>query len=267
MQVLSNISAAPQAGPASNPALLWPAGPAMLRLPEDDVHVWCARLDRPAGRTHLDEQVLSSDERERTARFRFPSDRLRFVAARAILRTLAGRYLELPGSAVWFRYGPFGKPSLDERQGLGLRFNLAHSGGLAVYAFARSREVGVDVEAEQSIRRPAAVPDSFFTASERQAIADLPADARRRAALTLWTRKEAYLKAVGCGLQLDPNDFEVSVPPVSPALLRVPDRLADGRRWILHDVPPAPGFAGCLCVEGDPSEVRAWSWNPADEVE
>lgn len=222
--------------------------------------MWSARLDAAAEQIQSIWQVLSSDERERAERFRFPQDRLRFVAARVILRALAGRYLEMPGSAVRFRYGPFGKPSLDARHGSELRFSVAHCGEVAVYAFVRLREVGVDVEAVQSARLRAGVPDSSFSPAERQALNAVPAERRRLAGLGLWTRKEAYLKALGYGLQQDLASFEVSVPPAAPALLRAPDLQAEAKTWGLYDLQPAQGFVGALCVEGG-ADLRAWSWS------
>lgn len=224
--------------------------------------MWSARLDADPEQIQSGWQVLSSDERERAERFRFPSDRLHFVAARLILRALAGRYLEMSGAAVRFRYGPFGKPALDAGHGSDLRFNVAHSGEVAVYAFARQREVGLDVEAGHSARLLAGVPDSVFSAAERDAVTALPPEHRRLATLGLWTRKEAYLKALGCGLQQDPDSFEVSVPPAAPALLRAPGGLAEENRWVLYDLHPAQDFVGALCAEGE-AEVQAWSWGQA----
>jgi len=224
--------------------------------------VWCARLGAFPEQIQPCWQMLSSDERARAERFRFSSDRLHFVVARVMLRTLAGRYLGMPGSAVRFRYGPFGKPALDDCHGSDLRFNVAHSGGLAVYAFTRLREVGLDLEAEPLARLLAGVSDSFFTAAERQALAAIAPERRRLATLVLWTRKEAYLKALGCGLQQDLQSFEVSVPPLPPALLRVPDGHAEERRWFLYDLQPARDLVGTLCVENQ-AQVRAWSWSHA----
>ena len=246
----------------SPPVLTWPGGPREVRLPAGEVHVWSARLDAKPEQIQAGWQVLSSDERERADRFRFSQDRLHFVAARVILRALVGRYLEIPGTAARFRYGPFGKPSLDAGHGSDLRFNVAHSGEVALYAFARLREVGLDVEAVRSARVLAGVSDSSFSEAERQALTALSPERRGLATLGLWTRKEAYLKALGSGLQQDLASFEVSVPPAAPALLRAPALQADAKTWGLHDLQPAPDFVGALCVEGG-SEVRAWSWNPA----
>jgi 4'-phosphopantetheinyl transferase len=234
-------------------------GPQEVRLPGDEAHLWCAWLDAKPEQVQMCWQNLSSDERERAERFRFPVDREHFVVGRFVLRMLVSRYLRLPGSALRFRYGPFGKPTLDGGHGSSLRFNAAHSGGLAVYAFADRQEVGVDLEAEHSARSQAGVPDSCFTPAEQQALAALAPGQRQRATLALWTRKEAYLKALGCGLQQAPSSFEMSVPPAPPALLREPWGERDARSWFLSELQPAPGLVGTVCMESR-VKVKAWSW-------
>lgn len=243
-------------------SLAWPVGPQEARLSANEVHVWCARLDARPDQVSLYWQTLSSDEKERAERFRFPVDRERFVIARFVLRMLAGRYLGLPGSSLRFRYGPFGKPTLDGGHGSSLRFNVAHSGGLAVYAFADRQEVGVDLETEHTARLQAGVPDSCFTPAEQQALATLAPGQRRQVMLALWTRKEAYLKALGCGLQHAPSSFEMSVPPAPPALLREPRGERDARSWFFSDLQPAPGLVGTLCMESRVN-VELWSWQQA----
>jgi phosphopantetheinyl transferase len=115
------------------------------------------------------EALLTDAERERAARFRHAPDRARFVAARAWLRRLLGERLGVPARAVPIDYSPTSKPGLPWGN---WRFNVSHSGDLAAYAFARGREVGVDVEAITGGEAP-----HFFHA---------------------WTRKEALFKAMGC---------------------------------------------------------------------
>jgi len=207
-------------------------------------------------------EVLSCDERERAERFRFALDRLRFLVARGVLRMLLGRYLGMPASEVRLRYGMFGKPALADWHGSDLHFNLAHSGEVAVYGFTRLRKVGLDVESGQLRPLMPGVPECSFTAAEQRALAALPATRRTLASLTLWTRKEAYLKALGCGLQQDLSSFEISVPPAAPALLRRVDEDAKQSNWFFNDLQPARNFVGTLCVENE-AETRLWSWRQA----
>jgi 4'-phosphopantetheinyl transferase len=246
--------AAPEIGQASL-ACAWPFGPRDPQLLPGDVHVWAAWLARSDERVQQSWDVLSEDERQRTERFQFPSDRRRFLVARGVLRMLLGRYLGIASSAVRFCYGDFGKPTLDYWHESDLQFNLAHSGELAVYAFNRSRKLGIDVEAQ---KQPIVIPEfseSSFTARERRALSAVPSGCRQRALLTLWTRKESYLKALGCGLQQDLSSFDVSVPPAPPALLRSPNNLEDNTRWRFYDLDPARDFSCTLCVANTEQSV------------
>ena len=106
------------------------------------------------------------------------------------------------------------------------------------------------------------VPECLFTAAEQHALAGLLTARRTLASLTLWTRKEAYLKALGCGLQQDLSNFEISVPPAAPAVLRRVDEDAERSHWFFYDLQPAQNFVGTLCVESK-AETRLCSWRQA----
>src|SRR5205085_2573900 len=108
------------------------------------VHVWRANLDRTAEDVRQFQQLLSVDEQERAARYHFPRDRDHFIVGRGLLRTILGHYLERDPAGLSFCYNPQGKPGLDRESALA--FNVAHSHGLALYAFTQGRAVGVDVE-------------------------------------------------------------------------------------------------------------------------
>src|SRR5436190_20707215 len=126
----------------------WSGPPPNLGLRESDVHVWRAFLDSDPRRIDRLAKVLSQDERERATRFAVRQDRDRFIAARSILRLILGRYSGRAPSTIEFAYGSAGKPRVASPQSdVTIAFNVSHSGGLAVYAFARNREVGIDVEA------------------------------------------------------------------------------------------------------------------------
>src|SRR3712207_5217786 len=110
------------------------------------VHVWRAGLDASPVALQQYRATLAPEERERADRFYFERDRTRFTVARGVLRAILGRYLRLEPARLRFRYQPYGKPELDiSERPLPLRFNVSHSAGLALYAVAPDREVGVDV--------------------------------------------------------------------------------------------------------------------------
>jgi len=172
-------------------------------LPEtDEVHVWRIALDSAA--VDLPERLdtLSSDERARADRFRFPSDRAAYVLTRAIARELLADYCGVAPTMLTFDYGPAGKPRLTGDNAP--RFNISHSGMLAVIAIAR-REVGIDVE-----RRKPPLPEvspAVFSANEAREIRS--ADDPLIAFYDIWTRKEALVKAMGTGLGKSVSDLVV----------------------------------------------------------
>ncbi len=235
------------------------------RLPvlgKDEVHVWRASLDMAPASIRRALTVLSADERRRADRFRFSVHGDRFVAARAVLRGLLGHYLELPPSGVPLCAGPTGRPVLpsDFRDG-GVEFNLTHSGDRTLIAVARDRAVGVDLE---RLRRGVAherLADRFFTPSEAEALRDVPPAVRPIAFFACWTRKEAFLKATGTGLQHGlPHalrEFAVTVSPFEPPEIR---QFPGGtRRWSLTDLDVGAGYAAALAVEGN-ARMRLFEW-------
>jgi len=237
----------------------WQSPPEALTLPAGEVHVWRAVLDRPAEEQASLAQTLSPEEEERAARFYFEQDGRRFVAGRAILRTLLGRYLEAPPGAIQFQYGPQGKPSLAAGCGDGsLRFNLSHSHDLALYAFARRRAVGVDVERLRALSDVAAMARRFFSPREVAAVQAARAERRETVFLEIWTRKEAYIKALGEGLSRPLRGFSVALGEERAPLLHVEGDEAEAGRWRLQPLFPDPAYTAAVAVEGDGWKLSCW---------
>lgn len=239
----------------------WAAPPNELLLPGDEVHVWRAELDGPARLSTLSKS-LSPSEINSANRFRFLRDRDRFLMVRSVLRLLLGRYLRQDPSTLQFVTNEFGKPALvSEKTARPLRFNLSHSRGIALFAFVRGREVGIDVEQVRPDRFEPAIVHQFFAPDE---IAELEAlDPRLRVAgfFNCWTRKEAYIKARGLGFSLPLDTFCVSLRPGSAAvLLRDASDPAQTSVWSLRELQPGGGYVGCLAVEGHNWQLKSWQW-------
>lgn len=233
----------------------------VARHPElggDEVHVWRAFLDAPAGALARYREVLSADETDRASRYHFEKDSLHFVVARGALRMLLGRYAGLPPRSLRFESNEYGKPSLAGAEAL--RFNLSHSHGVALYAFALGRELGVDLEYVREDFDCAQLAGNFFSPREVEALLALPGAERRRAFFDCWARKEAYIKARGMGLSLPLHGFDVSLSPGEPAALLRADDAWRGRPWSLVELRPGGLYAGALAVEGDGWGLRLWQW-------
>ena len=178
--------------------------------------------------------VLSESERQRASRFTFERDRKRFVAARATLRRLLAARLGVQPHEVELVYGQYGKPALGGRSAnSGLRFNVSYCDDLAVYAFARGREIGVDVEAVRWFADADDVAARFFSSAEYEAYAALDALDKPSGFFNCWTRKEAFIKAIGDGLNHPLQSFDVS-------------RVSG---WEIESFVPAPGFVAAVVTE------------------
>lgn len=228
--------------------IAWETPARWPRLRDDEIHVWCVGLDEAADAAAL-AACLSASERERAGGLPSSAHRRRFVVARATLRRLLGRYLGQEPGAVVFAHGAHGKPFLPQG---GLHFNVSHTQGLALYAIASVREVGVDVEWMRPQVAHERIAARFFALEEREMLAQVPAEERRVAFYHIWTRKEAYLKACGDGLAAGLGTFAVSLE--AEALLRSDE----GRRWKLVAWEPADGYVAALCGAGVDWRMRDW---------
>lgn len=238
----------------------WLTPPERPRLSAGEIHVWRASLVRRDEELEALHGSLSGDEVRRADRFHFPRDRRSFIAARGILREILGRYLRTPPELVRFGYNAYGKPMLrDAGERPPLRFNVSHSGGLALYAVAVGREVGVDVESLRDDLVCVDVAGHFFSRQEVGVLRALPEHSRTRAFFNCWTRKEAYIKARGMGLSLPLDCFDVSLAPGEPAaLLATRGGEPDAERWSLHEVEVGPDHVAAVCAEGAGWRIRCW---------
>ena len=207
------------------------------------VEVVVAALQASAAAQRAFSELLSSSERQRAARFKLERDRRRFIVARATLRRLLAQRLAARPEAIEITYGAHGKPALAQ----GLRFNVSHCDDLAVYAFSESREVGIDVEAVRELDDADDLAEHFFSRGENEAYRGLAAHERPLGFFNCWTRKEAFVKALGEGLSHPLDGFDVSLAPREAAkILRVAQRPGDECGWRLESFRPAPGFVAAV---------------------
>jgi 4'-phosphopantetheinyl transferase len=243
-------------------ALAWRAEPGTLRLEQDRVDVWRIGLDRPAAAHDRLQEMLARDELARAERFAFPELRRRFVVARGALRHILGRYTGFAPDRLRFAYGSHGKPFLAEPAVDGLFFNLAHSGDTALCAVTEAGLVGVDVERRRPLEDLAGLAGRCFSRREQDELARVAADERETAFFTCWTRKEAYLKALGAGLSAPLDGFDVTLGRRRPAaLLAIDGDRAAARRWTLLDLPVGSGLAGAVAVAAPQVTARLLQWD------
>jgi 4'-phosphopantetheinyl transferase len=190
------------------------------------------------------ERVLAPAELARAARFRVDHLRRSFVLARGALRALLAGYLRTSASGIEFKYGAKGKPSLAMAS---ISFNASHSGSLAVFAFACGAEIGVDVERIRPMQEMQGIADHFFCPEEAAELMSLLPEERERAFFLCWTRKEAYIKALGDGLSIALNGFRVTMRPDQPArFIHLRGNTIAAKDWTLHDLQLTSNYAAAL---------------------
>jgi 4'-phosphopantetheinyl transferase len=215
---------------------------------DEDVEIVVTGLAAGSEGVRASEAVLSDDERVRADRFTCDRHRRRFVVARARLRRLLGARLGERPESVELVYGAHGKPALAPRfADSDLRFNLSHCGDLAVYALASGREVGVDVEAIHEFPDADHVAARFFSPREYEGYRALDPHDRPLAFFNCWTRKEAFVKAIGAGVFHPLDSFDVTLAPGEPArILRVENTPGEECGWRLERFSPAAGFVAAV---------------------
>jgi 4'-phosphopantetheinyl transferase len=218
------------------------------RLGNNSVQVWLIEFARFSSEEEIWKTRLIAEEQERASRYRFAWDRKQYAVTRGCLRWLLGLYLGVEPLSIEIRYAEHGKPYLAAPYG-DLQFNVSHSDGLALLAFGRGEMLGVDVELVREDVEVDEIAKRFFSPAEQAALARLPAEQRRQAFFRCWTRKEAFIKAIGEGLSLPLHQFDVSVDPEQPAtLLATRPVSTEAVQWSLHDLVVPRGYAAALAV-------------------
>jgi 4'-phosphopantetheinyl transferase len=216
------------------------------------VDVWRILLTHPE-LAHDAAGILSDDERDRAARFRFERDRSRFVAAHIALRRVLATALDADPASIVFGSGMHGKPFVAVPSS-SLEFNLSHSGDYALLALATGRPVGVDIERIADLEHDS-VARQFFSAAEAAKLHGVDGGRKAAAFAACWTRKEAYLKASGAGVTAGLDHFDVALLPDEPVQLLADRRDPDAGRWKLVNLDAPDGYAAALVAEGHDWQV------------
>jgi 4'-phosphopantetheinyl transferase len=242
---------------------LWSIPAGEVRLAASDLHVWRANLNQSESTIEELSGHLTNDERSRAKRFYFQKDHRHFIVARGILRVILSRYLSIEPERLCFSYNEYGKPALGaDYERCGIRFNLSHADGLALFAVTEGREVGIDLEKIRPDFATSEIAERFFSSEEVQMLRTLPDYLQEEAFFNCWTRKEAYVKARGQGLSVPLDQFEVSLTPGQPAsLLKTHWDTEEASLWSLRELHPGPGYVAAVAAQGTDWQVKYWQWS------
>jgi 4'-phosphopantetheinyl transferase len=244
-------------------------GPGRREVCQREVELWIVRLEASEENYERAHSWLPEDEAARAKRFYFERHARAFVLGRAALRALLASYLEVAPAEVGFVYGPHGKPALAQNQDAErvLQFNVSNSGDLAAYVFTSGCEIGVDVEKHRKLHNFEDIAQRFFSPAETAELLELPATERTAAFFRCWSRKEAYIKALGGGLSIPLDSFQVTLrPSVAPRMVTLGGSEETASQWTLHTFDPGPNFAGAIAYQDQPRSLQANPVVSADEL-
>ncbi len=228
-----------------------------LQLGPAEVQVWRAPLSEQGTVTKRGRNLLSFDELRRADRFHSEQDRTRFVAAHSAMRQILSQYLPVSPESVVFDYGANGKPRLAEQFAkTGIKFNLAHSHELALVGISRDIDLGVDVEFINMSLAIDEMSPQVFSANELVTFRAIPVAQQVQYFFSWWSRKEAYVKALGVGLSMRLDQVEIVFDLSSRVGYARPKGSPVSQIWSVYDIDMGDGYKAALVIEGTGHELR-----------
>lgn len=239
--------------------------PGPIRFGPREVQIWGIWLTASDAGLAYFRSTLSWNERQRAERFKFANLSRSYTLSRGGLRILLAHYLCCSPSEIEVICGPKGKPEL--RQSSRIRFNVSHSGQMALYAFTLDCELGIDVEEVRELDDAESIAVRFFSAAEVSDLLSLNREDRGPAFFRCWTRKEAYVKAIGGGLAIPLSRFQVTLLPGAPArFVQIMSDIGAAGGWTLHHLEPASGYVGALTYQDSQRPTAIHPVVRADEL-
>ena len=199
--------------------------------------------------------ILSADERSRHDRLALARDRRDFAVARALLRRSLSEQGDRAPHEWTFTADPHGKPSLGREDSTRTRlaFNVSHTSGLVACAMARDVDIGVDVERLDRRSNALALATRFFSSREAASLARCEPAERQKRFIETWTLKEAFVKAIGSGLQCPLHEFSFTFGD-PPELAFESTRRTRRALWWFALFEPSDGYRMAIAVGADSEE-------------
>jgi len=236
----------------------WMKTPDTLSLSEDHIDVWLCDLKQLSGEINNFYSILSEDERERADKFKVEDKRQQYIITRGVLRQRLGLVTNIKPEDFMFKILEHGKPVLaNNYQCADITFNVSHSYDLALIAISQKHHLGIDIEKINHESKHDQLVTRFFSKAEQTEFQTIAEANKARAFCACWTRKEAFIKAIGDGVSYGLDSFEVTVDPdkQTPEInLHNPS----GDTWSAINLPINNEYMACLVSDGGDVNVRYW---------
>ena len=227
----------------------------------DDIHIWSADLNISHIKLLRYYKYLSPLEYNRAKGFKFDKDRRTFIACTGILREILAGYINISPETISFRYNDFGKPFLANYCSR-LYFNSSRSASVALYIFSGVYEVGIDIEKVRYMNSLNDIVLQFFSDEEITYFKKLSSQEFTREFYKLWTKKEAFVKAIGMGLSFPLNQFQVSVDTGNRyKITQIKGDFSEAVKWSIGSVNTFPEYEAAYVYRGDNVCVKFLNFN------
>lgn len=215
------------------------------------VHVWHITWDRlteDKRRTWMGQ--LSDDEKSKVERFVYDSDRDRYLVSHGFCRSVLGIYLHREPKEIQFGEEENNKPIVQTENRPPIHFNLSHSMNAAVVAVS-NRPVGIDIEYLNPTLPFEEMIPQFMSEHEKSVFLRLSSSQQVKAFYCCWTRKEAYVKALGQGLSYPIKEITVSMTEGSITAWKDDYQPNEPKRWKMDHIGYIPSYVGAVVHQGD----------------
>jgi 4'-phosphopantetheinyl transferase len=172
-----------------------------------EIHIWSTTIDERYGML-LAQSFLSVNEKKNAARFAYDIDTYLFSIRHNLLRLILGNYLNCDPAKIKFNSNHYQKPHIAHPNTF-IQFNISVSSNRFVAAFCQQHTIGVDIELIRQIDEMPQLINDYFTKEEREWVTSHPEKMRTSAFFQIWSRKEALVKAIGKGLNIELNKIDI----------------------------------------------------------
>ncbi len=233
----------------------WTNPPTILHLPENEIHLWLCKFEHLKSSVKFLNGILSSDQKKKASKFVFEKDRISYIISNGLLRKLLASYTGISMMNIKFIYNDFGKPLLINNNNI--KFNLSHSNEYCLIGINRNDNIGVDIE---WINKNIAIDDiagNYFSNNEINKFNSVKPNHKITSFYKIWTRKEAFIKAVGKGLSIPLNSFDVDLDDMHPKVNRIEGK-EDLTKYNLYNIYINKSYCAAAMNIGQPKHLNKY---------